>query len=136
MKQISKTGFRQFRVNTTIYERGGTTIFNLDLDFNPVIDALSDREKAYEDYLIIHWQGAPSGQREWGIYNPHDDSYKCSVFPDHPTMYGGSRMVMLDDTTATTKPSAVIYFVGSLSVDADLNISYSDNPNTDNPTKL
>ena len=47
------------------------------------------------------------------------------MFENHPTMYGGSRLVMLDDATATTKPSAVVYYVGSLPLNSASDISYS-----------
>ncbi|MEM7595505.1 MAG: hypothetical protein AAF383_29065 [Cyanobacteria bacterium P01_A01_bin.83] len=36
-----------------------------------------------------------------------------------PTFYGGSRLLMLDDATATTVPSAVIYYVGNLNTDTN-----------------
>ncbi|MEM7593153.1 MAG: hypothetical protein AAF383_16840 [Cyanobacteria bacterium P01_A01_bin.83] len=50
------------------------------------------------------------------MYDSASDSYSCRVWGDLPTFYGGSRLLMLDDATATTVPSAVIYYVGSLNV--------------------
>lgn len=97
-------------------------IASLELDFNPIIAALSEREKLY-NYRLLHWQALPKGDREWGIFDPVNNSYVCSVFEDHVTAYGAVKMIMLDDETANTIPSAVIYFVGSLPVYGDRNLT-------------
>ncbi len=122
MKQINKISNRRFQVITGL-GRGQTV---LDLDFNPIVNALSDREKSF-DYRLIHWQAQPRGDREWGIYNPQDDTYISSVFEDHPTAYGAMKMIMLDDATAATLPSSVIYCCGSLPIYNDSGISSSVN---------
>ena len=127
-KQINRLAPGVFEVITsnTVTSRDGTTgtqeVARLNLDFNPIVNALSEREKSYS-YRLIHWQAQPKGDREWGIYDPQADSYVCSVFVDHPTAYGATKLIQLDDESAVTIPSAVIYFVGSLPVYNDANLT-------------
>ena len=120
MKTIIKISRGVFNVYTG-HERRARRI---PLDFNPVIAMLTDREKSF-DYKLIHWQSSPRGEREWGIYDPIEDTYKSGVFPNHQTGYGAMKMKMLDDSTSSTLPSSVIYFAGYLPVDNDPNISVS-----------
>ena len=110
MKTIKKLARGQFKIATP-----GVTNSELSLDFNPVIELLSDRERK-QAFKLIHWQGRPKGHREWGIYDSVADSYTCGVWENLPAFYGAGRLVMLDDATAATIPSAVIYHVGSLKV--------------------
>ena len=108
MKKIQKTGKGKFKVSTP-----GVVNSEIQLDFTPLIDTF-ELGKGRTDYKLIHWQGRPKGEREWGIYDPQTDSYSCGVFANHPTVYGGMKLLMLDDKTATTLPSAVLWFVGKL----------------------
>lgn len=110
MKIIQKIAKGQFKVSTP-----GVGNSELELDFNPVIAKLSDRSRKHA-FKLIHWQAKPKGEREWGIYDSKTDSYTCGVWEDLPTFYGAGQLVMLDDKTATTIPSAVIYHVGNLRV--------------------
>lgn len=110
MKQIEKTARGKFNVSTP-----GVSESKLSLDFNPVIEKLSDRERQ-QAYKLIHWQAKPRGYREWGIYDAKTDSYTCDVWENLPAFYGAGRLIMLDDKTAQSIPSAVIYHVGSLKV--------------------
>jgi hypothetical protein len=108
MKQITQLGKGKFAVKS----ENGT---KLPLDFNPIIDRLSDRQKE-TNYFLIHWQGKPKGDREWGIYDSRDDSYRCGIFENHPTAYGAVELIMLDDTQNNLLPSAVVWFKGSLPI--------------------
>ena len=101
MKKISKLSHAKFLVATPEVPGG-----ELTLDFNPVIEEYKLQGK----FSLVHWQARPRGYREWGIYSSVDDSYKCAF--DFPTAYGKIEMLMLDDKTASTIPSAVIYFNG------------------------
>lgn len=80
----------------------------LQLDFNPIIEQF----KLLGDYYLIHWQARPKGHREYGIYTSVDDSYRST--DKIPIRYGGMACYQLDDATANTIPSAVIYFKGHL----------------------
>ncbi|MGF1541479.1 MAG: hypothetical protein ACFCU5_13690 [Pleurocapsa sp.] len=41
-------------------------------------------------------------------------SYRCGVWADLKKLsFGGIKLLMLDDKTVTTVPSAVVYFVGA-----------------------
>ena len=124
MKTIIKTGTAKFKVITD--EVKGS---ELELDFNPVIKKFHLWKRPWlekpglpstssifnkkRDYQLIHWQGRPKGDREWGIYDAASDSYRCGVWEDTKFAYGAIKMLMLDDKTAVTLPSAVIYFTGS-----------------------
>jgi|GEM_PF-6240543 len=121
-KTIYKESYAKFsivtRIESSIY-REGYREEQLTVDFNPIIATLSDREKLY-DYKLMHWQAQPKGAREWGIYDPIEDTYKSSVFEDHFAGYGACKMIMLpDDGTTTTVPTSVIYFCGSLPINSD-----------------
>lgn len=110
MKNIQKLSRAKFKISTLDVPNS-----ELELDFNPIIAQLSDREKQ-QKYQLLHWQGRPKGDREWGIYDPKTDTYRCGVYLNHVTAYGGIKLFMLDDKTAITLPSAVVYFVGSLPI--------------------
>ena len=102
MKVIQKLGVAKFQVTTPEISDG-----QLTLDFNPVIEEYNLQGK----FALIHWQARPKGYREWGIYEAQTDTYRSSF--DFPPAYGKMKMLMLDDKTASTIPSAVIYFVGA-----------------------
>ncbi len=108
-KLVDKIGPAKFKVTTPEVDNV------LVLDFNPIIEQF-ELAKGRQDYKLIHWQGRPKGDRQWGIYDPQTDSYRCGVFTGHPAMYGASKLLMLDDATVTTIPSAVVWFVGSLPI--------------------
>ncbi len=63
--------------------------------------------------FLIHWQARPKGHREFGIYDAVNDTYSSSDL--FPVNYGSHECLMLDDTTASTVPSAVILFKGYIS---------------------
>ena len=113
MKSIEKLGVAKFKISTP-----GVNNSDIQLDFNPIIESLSNEEKIPKFYLI-HWQGRPKGEREWGIYDPVADSYYCDTFENHLTAYGVIKLIMLDDKTAGSLPSAVIWFSGSLPITGD-----------------
>ena len=109
-KLIQKLAPGKFRVTTPEVPNQ-----SLELDFNPIIKQFQlDQDR--QDCKLIHWQGRPKGDRQWGIYDPQTDTYICGVFDGHPTMYGASKLLMLDDRTAKTIPSAVVHFVGSFPI--------------------
>ncbi|WP_229642976.1 hypothetical protein [Waterburya agarophytonicola] len=74
----------------------------LELDFNPII-----KEKNLSgEYVIIHWQGRPKGDREWGIYSSHNDSYRS--FLGGKINWSSVELFQLNDKTTNTLPSAVL----------------------------
>lgn len=105
MKTIQKTGKAKFRISTPNVPGS-----EIALDFTPIIEQFNLKG----EYKLIHWQGRPKGERQWGIYDPQADSYRCGVFENTLQFYGGMRLLMLDDKTVTTLPSAVLHFVGQL----------------------
>lgn len=109
-KLIEKLGVGKFRVTTP--EQPNQT---LELNFNPIIKQF-ELDQGKQNYKLIHWQGRPKGDRQWGIYDAEADSYMCGVFNGHSAMYGGSKLLMLPDDTTKTIPSAVVHFVGSLPI--------------------
>ncbi|MCC0177587.1 hypothetical protein I4641_11420 [Waterburya agarophytonicola K14] len=56
--------------------------------------------------IIIHWQGRPKGDREWGIYSSRDDSYRC--FLAGKINWSSVELFQLNDQTTNTLPSAVL----------------------------
>lgn len=108
MKSILKTGKRKFKVSTKNHPDG-----TIDLDFNPIISRFN-LHKGRDDYKLIHWQGRPKGEREWGIYDPQADSYRCGVYALHHSFIGEMRLLMIEDNIATSLPSACLYYVGEL----------------------
>lgn len=110
MKLIEKLGAAKFRVTTPESPNQP-----LVLDFNPIIEQFKLSE-GRQDYQLIHWQGKPKGDRQWGIYDPQTDTYRCGVFEGHTAMYGASKLIMLDDATVQTIPSAVVLFFGSIPI--------------------
>ena len=103
-KIISKTGKAQFKVSTE-----GVAESTLQLDFNPVIDEF----QLTGDFYLVHWQARPKGHRQWGIYNSRDDSYTSTLNTKHLN-YGGWQPLQLDDKTANSIPSAVVFFRGAI----------------------
>ena len=97
MKQIQKVGAGLFKISTP-----GVNGSEINLDFNPII-----KEKGLTgDFLLIHWQGRPKGEREWGIYSGQDDSYRS--FLEGKINWQKIEMFQLDDKTAKSLPSAVM----------------------------
>ena len=103
-KVIQKTGFAKFKISTKNVPNS-----TLDLDFNPVIEQFNLKG----DYYLIHWQARPKGHRQWGIYNSRDDSYTSTLDTKHLN-YGGWQPLQLDDKTANSIPSAVVFFQGQI----------------------
>lgn len=103
MKTISKVAPAVFKISTPDVPNS-----ELTLNFDRVIEEF----KLSGNFYLIHWQARPKGFREWGIYSSLDDSY---ISTDKiPTSFGGWSTLQLNDATATTVPSAVIYFKGSI----------------------
>jgi hypothetical protein len=75
---------------------------DIELDFNPIIQEFN----LTGDYQLIHWQARPKGQREWGIYSSYEDSYRSVATGNFN--YCSGRLLMLDDKTTNTLPSAVV----------------------------
>lgn len=98
MKVIQKTGAAKFRVSTP-----GVSSSDLDLDFNPLIKEFN----LVGSFTLIHWQAKPKGYREWGIYSSRDDSYQSVA--ELKVNVATCRSLQLDDLTATSIPSAVLY---------------------------
>ena len=111
MKTIQKIGKAKLKISTPNV-RGS----EISLDFTPIIEQFN-LDKGRPDYKLIHWQGRPKGVREWGIYDPQTDSYRCGIYKNHKMVWGGMKLLMLDDKTAATLPSAVLYLVGTLPVE-------------------
>ncbi len=105
-KKITKLAPAKFQVATP-------DVLILQLDFNPIIKQFN---LTGSNWQLIHWQGRPKGEREWGIYDPKTDTYRCGVFDGHLTAYGSINLLQLDDKTVTTLPSAVILFRGHLPI--------------------
>ena len=103
MKIITKIDTAKFKISTPDIEKS-----ELTLDFARIIDQF----KLEGDYYLIHWQARPKGYRQWGIYSSSTDTYTSTE--EILISYGGCSTLQLDDKTATTVPSAVIYFKGSL----------------------
>lgn len=98
MKLIQKLGLARFKVSTP-----GVVGQDLELDFNPIIEQF----KLEGNFCLIHWQARPKGHREWGIYSSKDDSYTSQ--PKLKINLATSESLQLDDATAKTIPSAVLY---------------------------
>ncbi len=98
MKQITKIQKAKFKVATP-----GVTGSELELDFQPVIDQFG----LEGDFILIHWQARPKGHREWGIYSSKDDSYRSVAELTFNVV--SVQSLQLDDATAKTIPSAVLY---------------------------
>ncbi len=98
MKLIHKIATAKFKVSTP-----GVNGSELELDFNPIIDQF----KLEGNFTLIHWQARPKGHREWGIYSSKDDSYRSVA--ELTINYVTVRSLQLDDATAKTIPSAVLY---------------------------
>lgn len=98
MKNIQKLGVAKFKVSTP-----NVTNSDIEIDFNPLIEQF----KLSGNYILIHWQAKPKGFREWGIYSSKDDSYKSVA--ELAQNVGGFKTLQLDDQTAKTLPSAVLY---------------------------
>ena len=103
MKTITKIDTAKFKISTVGIENS-----ELTLDFARIIDQF----QLEGNYYLIHWQARPKGYREWGIYDSRTDTYTSTE--EIQISYGGWSTLQLDDKTATTIPSAVIYFKGSL----------------------
>ena len=97
-KQITKIQRAKFKVATP-----GVTNSQLELDFQPVIDQF----KLEGNFILIHWQARPKGHREWGIYSSRDDSYRSIAEVKLNNVW--LKSLQLDDATAKTVPSAVLY---------------------------
>ncbi len=98
MKNIQKLGVARFKVSTP-----NAVGSELELDFNPIIKEF----KLSGNYTLIHWQARPKGERQWGIYSSADDRYRS--VSELSQFAGFIRSLQLDDRTATTIPSAVLY---------------------------
>lgn len=103
MKTIKKIDTAKFEISTEGVENS-----KLTLDFARIIDEF----KLKGDYYLIHWQARPKGFREWGIYSSKTDTYTSTE--EIQISYGGWSTLQLNDKTAQSIPSAVIYFKGSL----------------------
>ena len=98
MKQITKIQRAKFKVTTP-----GVTSSELELDFQPIIDHF----KLEGNFILLHWQARPKGHREWGIYSSRDDSYRSIAEVKFNSVW--LKSLQLDDATAKTIPSAVLY---------------------------
>lgn len=97
-KQITKIQKAKFKIVTP-----GITNSELELDFQPIIDQF----QLEGDFFLIHWQARPKGHREWGIYSSTEDSYRSTS--ELAINLTSAKSLQLDDTTAKTIPSAVLY---------------------------
>ena len=98
MKQITKIQKAKFKVATP-----GVTNSELELDFQPIINHFN----LEGNFILIHWQARPKGHREWGIYSSKDDSYRSTS--ELAINWANVKSLQLDDATAKTIPSAVLY---------------------------
>ncbi len=98
MKQINKIQKAKFKVATP-----GVAGSELELDFQPVIDQF----ELEGDFILIHWQARPKGHRQWGIYSSRDDNYRSTS--ELAINLASVKSLQLDDATAKTIPSAVLY---------------------------
>lgn len=97
MKLIEKLGVAKFKVTTPELPNQA-----LELDFNPIISQF----QLEGDFILIHWQARPKGHRQWGIYSSSDDSYRSI---GELVINARTESLQLDDATASTIPSAVLY---------------------------
>ena len=98
MKSIQHISKAKFKISTP-----GVAGSELELDFNPIIDEFN----LIGDFTLIHWQARPKGYREWGIYTSSTDTYRS--IGELVQNVGGYRSLQLDDQTAKSIPSAVLY---------------------------
>jgi len=105
-KIIEKVAYAKFKVRTKNIPNS-----TLSLDFNPIIEEF----KLEGNYYLIHWQARPKWYREWGVYHSQDDSYR-SLVSTSDLSYGAWQPLQLNDKTANTLPSAVVYFEGALTL--------------------
>jgi hypothetical protein len=108
MKELRKIATAKFKVSNPDLPNS-----ELLLDFNPIVNHFN-LNLSGRDYQLIHWQGRPKGDRQWGIYDSKTDSYRTGIYDDYRQFaYGGLKLLMLDDRSTDTLPSAVLMFFGS-----------------------
>jgi len=97
-KLIEKIAQGKFKVTTS-----GVTGSELQLDFNPIIEEFGLKG----NFTLIHWQARPKGYRQWGIYTSQDDTYRTMA--QLKINFATVQSLQLDDVTAKSIPSAVLY---------------------------
>lgn len=86
--------------------------FNLQMDFNPIIDWFRLRGQ----FCILHWQAKPFGERRWGLYDAGIDKYTSLKYCElQPRVI--PRLLQVDENIVKTVPTAVLYFPRSQLVD-------------------
>ena len=98
MKNLEKLGVAKFKISTPTVASS-----DIELNFNPIIEQF----KLSGNYILIHSSAKPKGYREWGIYSSSDDSYQSIA--ELSQCVGGFKSLQLDDATAKTLPTAVLY---------------------------
>lgn len=79
--------------------------FNLQMDFNPLID----RFRLWGRFCILHWQAKPFGQRRWGVYDSGLDQYTSLKYCELEIKVV-PRLLQLDEAIIKTVPTAVLFF--------------------------
>ncbi|MEG4419380.1 hypothetical protein QUA70_12325 [Microcoleus sp. LAD1_D5] len=88
--------------------------FNLQMDFNPIINWFRLRGQ----FCILHWQAKPFGERRWGIYDAGADSYTSLKYCELE-LRAIPRLLQIDEQVIKTIPTAVLYFPASKLVKND-----------------
>ncbi|MEG4251059.1 hypothetical protein [Microcoleus sp. Pol10D4] len=79
--------------------------FNLQMDFNPIIDWFRLRGQ----FCILHWQAKPFGQRRWGLYDAGIDRYMSLKYCELQLQVI-PQLLQVDENIVKTVPTAVLYF--------------------------
>jgi hypothetical protein len=79
--------------------------FNLQMDFNPIIDWFGLRNK----FCLLHWQAKPFGERRWGIYDAGYDRYTSLKYCDVEFKVI-PQLLAVNELIVKTIPTAVLYF--------------------------
>lgn len=103
-QKVEKTSTGQFEVT---YEH--LPEFKLALNFNPIIERFNLRG----NFCLLHWQAKPFGLRRWGIYDGASDSYLACEWNQIEALKS-PRCLQIDETTASTVPTAVLFFEASV----------------------
>ena len=79
--------------------------FNLQMDFNPIIDWFRLRGQ----FCILHWQAKPFGERRWGVYDAEVDQYTSLKYCELELL-AIPQLLQVDENLIKTVPTAVLYF--------------------------
>lgn len=88
--------------------------FNLQMDFNPIIDWFRLRGQ----FCILHWQAKPFGERRWGLYDAGMDKYTSLKYCELQ-LQAIPQLLQVDENIVKTVPTAILYFPKSTLIEKD-----------------